>query len=162
MLSDRRAFLRSSAAWPLVVISASLLPACQQASPDTPAAIKFGRDTCERCTMLISDPRFAAQVWSPDRKRFSLFDDMGCAVAFAVENGLIDKPEARLWAADSDDPSQWLDGRTSLYRCDLHTPMDYGFAATRRAAPGHVTAQEMRARVIEKAHCRPPDAAAPA
>lgn len=155
MRPDRRAMLKMTVAWPLGAGLATMLPACQEVAGEAPKAIKYGRDMCDHCTMLISEPQFAAQVWNPATKRYGLFDDIGCAAVFMEENGLVDKPGVRFWVADADDPKAWLDAATAFYRTGARTPMDYGFAATRTAAPDRIPFDRMRSKALEKAHCTP-------
>lgn len=155
--NDRRAFLRMALAWPVGCALLGLLPACEAVSADTPKKIRYGREMCDHCAMLISDERFAAQVWHPEKKRFSLFDDIGCAVSFAEEQGLSANGEARIWAADYDEPKGWIDARTAFYLGGVHTPMDYGYAAVRLAGPDRVPFETMRASALEKALCSPRD-----
>lgn len=151
---DRRALLKLTVAWPLGGAALLSLPACGETA-DVPRKIKYGRETCEHCSMLISDARFAAEVWNPETKRFSVFDDVGCAIAYAEERQLIERAEARIWTADYDDPKAWLDARKASYREGVHTPMDYGYAAVRESGPKLTTFEAMRAGVAQKALCSP-------
>lgn len=58
----------------LSLVAASSL-ACAGASPQ-PAGLQAG-DACAFCRMMVSDPRFAAQVVSPGEEPL-FFDDIGC------------------------------------------------------------------------------------
>lgn len=154
MSPSRRDLLRWSVALPL---GAGLsLAACEKVDADHPRKIRYGREMCEHCAMLVSEPRFAAQLWDPTRKSFHVFDDIGCAAVFSVEQKLADAPEAKLWVADYDAEGQWLDGRAAHYRTGMRSPMGYGFAATKAAAPDRIPLAEMRQRAVANAHCAPP------
>ncbi len=157
MLADRRTFLKLTVSWPLSGALLASLPACEAVNADTPRKIKYGREMCDHCAMLISDARFAAQVWHPEKRRFSLFDDIGCAVSFVEEQRLSGNSEARIWAADYEDPKGWIDARKAFYIGGVHTPMEYGYAAVRAPGPDHVPFETMRASAIEKALCSPRD-----
>ena len=158
-LASRRAFLKLALAWPLGGALIASLPACQAVNAETPKAIKYGRETCEHCSMLISDARFAAEVWRPDAGRYSLFDDVGCAVLYAEEQRLIDNAQARIWAADYDDPKGWIDARKAFYLGGVRTPMDYGYAAVRAPGADRVSFEAMRANALAKSLCSPRDRA---
>jgi copper chaperone NosL len=61
-----------------------------------PAAIVWGRDTCARCRMILSEPGYAGQM--RDREgTLHIFDDVGCLVAAIVQTHA-EVPEA--WVED--------------------------------------------------------------
>ncbi len=104
------------------------LAACSEVKAE-PRKIKWGRDTCEFCHMVFADRRFAAEVWEPENNRARIYDDFGCAVLAASENGLADRDEVPFWVTDDADPARWLDARTAHYRDDATTPMGYSHSA---------------------------------
>ncbi len=59
------------------VLVALSLGACE--ADAGPGEIKLGRDVCENCGMIISDPRFLAEIRLADGKLHK-FDDVGDAV----------------------------------------------------------------------------------
>ena len=77
----RRDFLgRLGAGGLLLTPLAAALTGCGNKGnwPDGMAEIKWDRDTCVRCSMVISDRRFAAELrGGPDNTVFK-FDDPGC------------------------------------------------------------------------------------
>lgn len=137
----------------------AMLAGCAKPGPEAPRAIKIGRDICEHCTMLISEPRYAAELWNPAIKRYHLFDDVGCAVVYAKENAISEGPEARIWVGDSDRSGEWLDAREAYFRTDGISPMGYNFAAMTNDAPGRIRLDELRRQAVDKALCAPPGAA---
>ncbi len=155
MRADRRTIVLGIVAWPLGAATLLTFAGCEAVNADTPKKIRYGRDMCEHCAMLIADARFAAQVWSPEKRSFSVFDDVGCAVAFAEEQRLSDNSAARIWAADYDDPKGWIDARKAFYLAGLASPMGYGYAAVRAPGADRVPFETMRAGALDKALCSP-------
>ena len=123
---------RFAAACEVAAIAAGLLlGACDSGSG--PVDVKLGRDVCEMCGMIISDPRFLAEVRLADGK-IHKFDDVGDAVNWLSSgcHGLGDIKE--FWVIDSVKGKTWLDARKAFYR-RAETPMNYGFAAVAAHIP---------------------------
>lgn len=139
--------------------AALVLAGCESESAAKPKTIKFGRDMCEHCTMLISDPAYAAELWNAAQQKYHLFDDIGCAAVFSVEQKLPEGPETRIWVANSARPGEWLDARAAYYRTDARSPMGYNFAALATQAERRVDFPTMRDQAVERGLCRPPDSA---
>jgi copper chaperone NosL len=81
---------------PAAVILASCVAACSS-GPPRPVAIDTLNDQCGACRMVISDPRFAAQVVAPGEEP-RLYDDLLC-----LRDGLAASPPApgaRIFVAD--------------------------------------------------------------
>lgn len=115
----RRVLLATGAALPFV------LAGCgdDAASADDPPEIKLGRDTCDRCGMIIAEERFASGIVDADGNAL-LFDDTGEMVATIQEEGL---GERRAWVHGS--PSlEWIDAPKAWYvvTMELPTPMGSG------------------------------------
>lgn len=142
----------------LLLSAGVLLAGCGKKShwPEGMAEIKWDRDTCARCNMVISDPRFAAQLRGGAKSTAFKFDDVGCLVFWlrdkAAQHPWMAEPATRMWVADANDPSgqAWLDARHAHYLPGRLSPMGYNFAAVREAVPGSVTFEEMRAQVLAK------------
>jgi copper chaperone NosL len=125
------------------MLGAALLGACD--SDAGPVDVKLGRDVCEMCGMIISDPRFVAEIRLGDDK-IHKFDDVGDAVNWlsAGCKSLADVKE--FWVMDSVNGKAWLDARKAFYQ-SAGTPMSYGFGAISTQAPGAIAFEDMRARV---------------
>ena len=144
---SRRALLRAGAAAGL----APLLPACSEVEA-RPRAIKWGRDTCEFCHMVLADRRYAAEFWDTEFNRARIYDDFGCAVLAAAEKGVLDRAEVRFWVSDETRPDAWLDARAARFRDGVATPMGYGHAAG--AGAGYALDFAAAAKAIrDKAEC---------
>lgn len=78
--AHRRQFLgRLGISGLLLTPLAAALSGCRKnAWPEDMVEIKWDRDTCARCSMVISDRRFAGEIrGGPDNTVFK-FDDPGC------------------------------------------------------------------------------------
>lgn len=131
--------------------------------------IKWDRDTCVRCNMVISDPRFAAEMRGGEggngKDTVFKFDDIGCLVFWqrdkAARHPWMNDAATRMWVAESSDMrgTTWLDPRQAHYVGGRLSPMGYNFAAVRDApqeiplgdaVPGGLTFEAMRAQVLAK------------
>jgi copper chaperone NosL len=107
----------------MLLMAAAWVGAC-----DDPSSAKepvWNKQPCDHCHMLLSDPRYAAQLSSQAGERW-FFDDIGCLAAFMVER----KPtHTRAWVHDA---SGWRDAEHTRYARGAQTPMGYGFVADPR------------------------------
>ncbi|MGE5467606.1 MAG: hypothetical protein ACM3Y9_09305 [Ignavibacteria bacterium] len=150
---NRRGFLAEAAAAGFALSPlAALLAGCGRSNlPEGMTEIKWDRDTCTRCRMVLSDRRFAAQVrGGPGDKHFN-FDDIGCAVIWLKAQPWGGDAALRFWVADAasrGDGVQWLDARRAQYMGGKSSPMGYDFAATALAQAGSFDFQTMREHVL--------------
>ncbi|ENO89650.1 nitrous oxide reductase accessory protein NosL [Thauera linaloolentis] len=138
----RRAFLARAGVAPLLLSPlAGLLAACGKGGwPDGMAPIRWDRDTCIRCKMVISDRRFAAELRGGPAGTVFKFDDIGCLVFWLQEQAeahpWMAAADTRMWVADFASPSReamrWLDPRQARYVA-RSSPMGYNFAALAEA-----------------------------
>ncbi|MDP2880415.1 MAG: hypothetical protein Q8N89_02410 [Azonexus sp.] len=138
---------------------AAALSACSNKGgwPDGMAEIKWDRDTCVRCSMVISDRRFAAELrGGPDNTVFK-FDDPGC-LAFWLKEKADKYPwmadaATRMWVADFNSKSReemtWLAPQRAQFITKA-SPMGYNFAAVSMPAPGSLDFTDMRQHVLAK------------
>lgn len=115
----RRALLVSGVALPVLLVG------CGDDGPsaDDPPAIKFGRDNCDRCGMIISEERFASGIVDA-KGNAEVFDDAGEMVASIQESGLGDR---KAWVHGF--PSlEWMDATAAWYvvTMEMPTPMGSG------------------------------------
>ena len=124
--------------------------------PEGMAEIKWDRDTCARCNMVISDPRFAAELRGGEKNTAFKFDDIGCLVFWlrdkAAQHPWMAEAATRLWVADAADMSgaTWLDARQAHYLGGRLSPMGYNFAAARDAVPQSLAFTQMREQILAK------------
>ncbi len=152
---DRRGFLAASfALTPL----AAVLSACGRGDP-WPAGmveIKWDRDTCVRCGMVISDRRFAAEMRGGPQNTAFKFDDVGCTVVWlrekAASHPWMAEPATRLWVADASSRGnevRWLDATGAQY-VSRTSPMGYNQAAVALPQPGSMDFAGMSRHVIAR------------
>ena len=152
---DRRRFIAHAgvAGFALTPI-AVMLAGCSRATlPDGMVEIKWDRDTCVRCSMVLSDRRFAAQVRGGPKDANFKFDDIGCAAIWLKAQSWGTDPATRLWVADigsRGDNVQWLDARKAWYVGGRTSPMAYNFAAVAAPQPGSLDFDTMRQHVLTK------------
>lgn len=115
-----------------------LLTACSGDPGTGPVEVKWDRDACARCNMVLSDRQHSAQVrFTPiDGKRSQVkkFDDLGCAVLWLDQQPWRDAPGVELWVSEQDS-GEWIDARSAHYITGKLTPMQYGLGAQRTAGP---------------------------
>lgn len=159
---SRRRFLagvpRLGVAGFLVTPLAGLLSACQdQRWPVGMADIKWDRDTCTRCHMVISDRRFAAELRGGNPDTVFKFDDVGCLVFWMQEQAgrypWMSAPGIKAWVADfnsrSRDEMTWLDPFQARY-IPRTSPMGYGFAGLAANLGEGIDFESMRQRVLAR------------
>ena len=150
----RRRFL---ALVPGLAIAVSV-SACGQPSSG-PVEIKWGRETCEYCGLIIDDPNFAAQVRGKDGK-VRKFDDLGDAVLWMAKEGWADDPAVEFWVGGVE-TGKWLDGRKARYTDGHHTPMAHGFGAVEASSPAAIDYGAMKTQVLTRgstSRCEPSEA----
>lgn len=122
---------------------------CHQEPKTGPVDVKWDRDTCVRCSMALSDKRFAAQVRGGPKHQAFKFDDFGCAVFWLKDKPWADDPGTEFWAMDMRS-DKWIDARKAYYVPNKMTPMAYGFGAVALPEPGSVSYEEARKQVLAK------------
>lgn len=141
----------------LAMLSGLLLNACSNGSESGPKEAKWGRDTCERCRMVLSDRNYSAQIrYLPEGKSFTQviwFDDIGCAAMWLEDKPWKDDPRTEIWVADHRNGS-WIDARKASYVKGKTTPMDYGLGAQSDSVAGGLNFTQAKAHIqqMEKQH----------
>jgi len=130
-----------------VFLLLGLLAACHQESKSGPVEVKWDRDTCARCSMALSDKRFAAQVRGGPKHMAYKFDDFGCAVFWLKEQPWADEPATEIWVRDMRS-GVWIEGRKAYYVANNSTPMAYGYGAVVAPEAGVVNFEEARKRIL--------------
>jgi nitrous oxide reductase accessory protein NosL len=150
----RRRFVVAMALTPL----AAALAACGKKGSwaEGMAEIKWDRDTCARCSMAISDRRFAAEIVGGPKPTVFKFDDIGC-VSFFLRDKLAELPwlaesTTKLWVADVTNQGEalkWLDARSAQY-ISKGSPMAYNYGAVSHPQAMSVDFATMRQHVLAK------------
>ncbi|MEW8508443.1 MAG: nitrous oxide reductase accessory protein NosL [Candidatus Thiodiazotropha sp.] len=116
-----------------------LLIGCSGDSGSGPVEVKWDRDACERCRMVLSDRNHSAQIryFPPDKQRpvVARFDDIGCATLWLADKPWEQDPKTEIWVTDHRTGS-WIDATRATYVTGHHTPMEYGLGAQLEPAAG--------------------------
>lgn len=155
------------------ILCAVLLGGCTGEPATGPVAVRWDRDQCDRCRMVLSDRLHSAQVREPradGSSRVFRFDDFGCAVIWLEDKPWNDDPRTEFWVTDYR-TGEWLDARSAVYVTGQLTPMEYGLGAQAGPAAGGLDFAGARTHVLEVEHrfglhgvhhAEPPPAAGPA
>ncbi len=156
MHSTRRSFalgtlygIGALAAVPGVVAT---LSACSSSADALgPVAVRWDRDPCTNCGMVISDRRYAAQVQSGPGRTPSKFDDLGCAIGWLEQQPWGRDAALRMWVIEPADPSSalWTEATRARFVRRHGSPMGYDFAPATAGDEQGVTFAAMRAAVLQ-------------
>lgn len=133
----------------LAAVLGLVMAGCWDEPSTGPVPIAYGRDHCDLCGMIISDPRFATEIRGPDHKAYK-FDDVGDAVRFLQNQEWKDAPDVEVWVMDADTGKTWLDGRKVFFVGGMQTPMASGFGAVPEFREGAMTFEEMRRLLMQQ------------
>ena len=109
----------------LVLALAVVAGACATAEAAGPPDIKYGRDICIQCGMIVSEARFAAAYTTPDGEKLA-FDDTGDLLLYQRSTGdPIDPHEA--WVHDYE-TELWVRGEEAyfVHTDEVTSPMGFG------------------------------------
>jgi len=120
--------------------------------PDTgPVEVKWDRDACERCRMVLSDRHHAAQVrFQPEgakRSKTLKFDDIGCAVVWLQDKSWKDAEATQIWVTEHRQGG-WIDARNAYYVKGQTTPMEYGLGAQSDEVEGGLSFAEAKKHIL--------------
>lgn len=110
----------------LTVFLAMILTGCSSFLKDKPPVIRYGKDACQQCKMIISDEKFACAILDIIGGTYK-FDDIGCMAAYEsthavkVKKGWVHDAKTQAWLLASQ--AQYVHGS------GLVTPMGYDVAA---------------------------------
>lgn len=115
----------------VLMLPALILGACGpgQGTPQPPE-IYYGQDTCARCGMHISDPKFAAALLPVDGE-WRKYDDIGCLLDDYIHGGI---KAAAIYVHDYH-TGEWVDAKVAFFvQSAIPTPMGSGLVAFRDRA----------------------------
>lgn len=138
--------MRETPTMRLVILCAALvtLAACGSKAGGPPEIV-VDRTACSHCTMLISEPRYAAAYQAPGQDA-RVFDDIACLLQAA---GTETAAGLRFWFHDGND-GQWIDGEAAVFVAspEFRTPMGGGMIGYRGAEAAKQAAGKYRGEVI--------------
>ncbi len=127
------------------------LSACSPGSETGTEDVRWDRDACERCRMVLSDPHFAVQIrYFPPGKhsKIAKFDDIGCAVTWLHDKPWENDNKTEIWVADHR-TRNWINARTAVYVPRKTTPMEYGLGAQVEMEPGAINFEQARLHIAD-------------
>lgn len=113
--------------------------------------IKYDREICERCKMIISNRNYAAQVINQNDGRRYYYDDIGCTILWFDEQKIKWEKDAVIYVTDSQ-TGEWLNVNEAFWTYGAVTPMDFGFSAhkTKQEGTDNFNYSYVRDRVLGK------------
>ncbi|MCP4183672.1 MAG: hypothetical protein GY761_10195 [Hyphomicrobiales bacterium] len=143
----------------LLLLSVMMLAGCTGEPQTGPVEIRYDREVCDYCRMIISDPRFAAEIRQAKGSEVFMFDDIGDAIHWLKRAGWKEAPDTEIWVRDMKTGTRWLDAREAWFLPGQNSPMAYGYGAFTEKSETVVSFEEMRNAVIAKgssAYCDTP------
>lgn len=134
----------------LALLLPILLAGCSGDPGAGPKAVKWDREACERCRMVLSDRKHSAQVRvhaNTAETKVYFFDDIGCALTWLEDKPYRDAANTEIWVTDWRDGS-WIDARKATYLPGQLTPMQYALGAQPEAAPEGLDYAQAKAHIF--------------
>ena len=154
--NNRRHFLHQLAAGGILLTPlAGALSGCSQSDwPEGMHPIVWDRDQCTRCSMVISDPRFAAEIRGGTDNTAFKFDDIGCLIFWLQDQAStypwMIEADTRMWVADFNnqhEPFRWITPDRAHF-VSKTSPMGYNFGAFSTPQEGSIDFDNMRKRIL--------------
>lgn len=108
---------------------------CSGEIDTNPKEVKYDREVCERCKMIISVRNYAAQTINPENGKRYYWDDIGCAILWFDEEKITWEDSAITYVKDVK-TGEWLDVKKAHWTYGAITPMDFGFSAHKEPQEG--------------------------
>ncbi len=126
----------------LIFIAAGCSPAVDI---NQPPEIVYGEDVCDACSMIISEPRFAAAYYT-DSGDVRRFDDIGDMCKYHVQNS---DNVARFWVHDYETET-WIPAEDAVFVMsdDLYSPMASGVVAFSDSGRARTFSDEIQGKVM--------------
>jgi nitrous oxide reductase accessory protein NosL len=131
----------------LILALAVVASACATAEASGPPDIKYGRDICIQCGMIVSEAKFAAAYTTPDGEKLA-FDDTGDLLLYQRSTGdPIDPLEA--WVHDYE-TEEWVTVADAFFvpTESVTTPMGHGIISFSDRARAEAFAADVDGEVI--------------
>lgn len=124
----------------LMLLPVVLLMACSEVETG-PVEVKWDRDGCERCRMVLSDRMHSAQVRSGIDAKVYLFDDIGGAIIWLRDKDWADHQKTEIWV-NHHQTGAWLNARKAIFIDGQNTPMSFGLGAQSEPVEGGMSYQQ--------------------
>lgn len=121
-IRSRRPSVRHATLAPLaapLVLLAAILPACERG----PEPMRYGKDECVSCRMVISDQRFGCQIVTSKGRVFK-FDDLCCMDDYLKQGDLSARDVLQRYVGDFNRPNHFIPAGEAFYlRRSVSSPM---------------------------------------
>lgn len=117
-----------------------------------PVEVRWDRDTCERCRMVLSDRLHSAQVRGGpvgQKSRVYKFDDIGGAILWLQDKKWKDHKNTEIWVNDHRN-GNWINARQSWFLQGQITPMEFGLGAQDSKTENAMTFNEAVEYIIQR------------
>ncbi len=94
----------------LLLLTAVALSSCSKG----PVPVKYGHDSCIRCSMIIADNRFGAEIVTKKGKVF-YFDSIECLLRYYQSKAFEKHQAAHILMTDADQPGQLIPAGSAFY-----------------------------------------------
>ncbi|OHE05024.1 MAG: hypothetical protein A2513_07970 [Sulfurimonas sp. RIFOXYD12_FULL_33_39] len=136
----------------LLLLSFSLLFFINGCNSYEKASVKKS-DSCSTCNMKILDSKLFTSELSIDNEIHN-FDDIGCMVLFAKQNGLnLKELKSKVFTTDT---RAYINSYDAHYKIDEETPMSYGFSAYQNSKSGAISFDEVIVKMLRGEHMANP------
>jgi len=135
----------------LCILPLLFLFACDK-NETGPVEVKWDRDACERCRMVLSDRMHAAQIrGGPKDKKSKVykFDDIGGAILWLQDKPWKEDARTEIWVNDHRD-GHWIDARNAWFIKGHITPMEFGLGAQEEKTEQALNYQQAISYIVER------------
>jgi copper chaperone NosL len=124
--NKKRAFTQQA----LKVASFAAILFASSCSTSEPAPIRLGKDECANCKMILTDPKFGAEIITKTNKVYK-FDDVNCLNNYIKDNEKISSQVNLIFFVDYAREGQFVQANQALYlqSDELKSPMGGAVAA---------------------------------
>lgn len=137
----RRTVLRTGALLLASLAAAPMLGALAACASAGPRPIAYGRDQCANCRMVVSDPRYAAELVTA-KGRTLVFDSVECLATYLIRETR-DAAGGSPWVATHDAPATLVPAERALFRRVTGPGSPMGKGLTAYASPSAAGAETL-------------------
>ena len=126
------------------------VPACSRTAGEQPPVIRYAKDRCAECGMIINEELFTSALVRTNGE-MAKFDDIGCMIRFRARLGSQEIKHA--WVHDYESGS-WIEAHTArlVHARELVTPMGYSLAAFSKVSSAEKWAEKWKGEITDLDH----------
>lgn len=128
------------------------VPGCSKAGGDRPPVIRYAKDRCTQCGMIISEELFASALVKTNGET-AKFDDVGCMIRFRAR---LNPKEERSVLVHDYESGAWIEAQTAklVHAREIVSPMGYSLAAFSNASSAEKWAGKWNGEITDLDHCQ--------